>query len=159
MESVVLYLLGGVAAIVSIYGLARRKEKRTPVIEEKPSNLKLAIKDLKIARDGIGKNSSVAFIALLIFAIKNYLAAEFKYVDSSKTSDEILAKFVHDVTNDIACQIVLRRTVINVQEDCQPVLPVRHIQMQFAGIRQAEQAKCRRVEIHKRIARTVFSDQ
>ncbi|MDR0595387.1 MAG: hypothetical protein LBF94_01650 [Puniceicoccales bacterium] len=100
MESVVLYLLGGVAAIVSIYGLARRKEKRTPVIEEKPSNLKLAIKDLKIARDGIGKNSSVAFIALLIFAIKNYLAAEFKYVDSSKTSDEILAKFVHDVTND-----------------------------------------------------------
>ncbi|MDR0679682.1 MAG: hypothetical protein LBF42_01430 [Puniceicoccales bacterium] len=100
MESAVLYLLGGIAAIVVIYGLASGKEKDPPVIKEKPSNLKLAIKDLRIARDNVGKNSNVAFIALLISAIKNYLAAEFKYVDSSKTSDEILSKFVHDVTND-----------------------------------------------------------
>ncbi|MDR3273999.1 MAG: hypothetical protein LBS87_01535 [Puniceicoccales bacterium] len=100
MKSAILYLLVGIALSAVAYKLVKRKAKIPKQIKATPTSLKLAIKNLKIARGNIGKNSSFTFIGLLTYAIKCYLSAEFKYVDGAKTSDEILAKFVFDITND-----------------------------------------------------------
>ncbi|MDR1255789.1 MAG: hypothetical protein LBJ94_02620 [Puniceicoccales bacterium] len=100
MRDTILYLIGSCAIFIVAYRLLRMRRKVVKIDEKTVSFLNLTIKNLRTARNNIGKNSSLAFIGLLTSAIETYLAAEFKYVDSAKTSDEILGKFVHDVTND-----------------------------------------------------------
>ncbi|MDR2720816.1 MAG: hypothetical protein LBB15_00815 [Puniceicoccales bacterium] len=90
-----------VALVVIIWKYFSKKIAKVPrQTERKLSPLKIAIGDLKIARRNIGKNSSRAFISLLIAAIRHYLSVKFKYIDGAKTSDEILAKLTHDITNN-----------------------------------------------------------
>jgi hypothetical protein len=94
------YLFLAILVAVAWKFFARKRAKTFLRTEAKPSPLKLAIGDLRIARRNIGKNSSETFAGLLMSATKRYLSAEFKYVDGAKTSDEILAKLVYDATND-----------------------------------------------------------
>jgi hypothetical protein len=93
-----LFLVISVAIIWKF--IAEKRAKASQRVEKAPSPLKSAIGDLKIARKNIGKNLSKTFVNLLASAIKRYLSVEFKYIDEAKTSDEILAKFAHDATND-----------------------------------------------------------
>jgi hypothetical protein len=79
---------------------AFRKREVSLKCSVKQTSLKIAINELKIAKKNIASGCSEAFMKSLTSAVKNYLFAKFKYIDSAKTNSEILTKFAGDVAND-----------------------------------------------------------
>jgi hypothetical protein len=95
------FLLTCIAVIlVTFRAVQSGRKAKLLKVPMRQTSLKVAIFELKTAKKSIGDDSAMIFVELLTIAIKNYLSAEFKYVNDAKTNGEIVEMFTKDIAND-----------------------------------------------------------